>query len=608
MSERFWTAISRAVDGAGARAWHRCVLLAMLAHFALTAALALLRFGAVHNRTFDLALYGRMAWGLTHGQAWDPIVGGHFLGGHVPLVMVPLAWIGRLLGTVPVLLLAQSLAVAVAAWPLSRIAERRMGPAAGFVATLAFLLYPNLGHVATYEMHPGTLAVWPLCAALDAFDRQRPVALCLLCAAAVACRASLSLQTIMLGLLALWGPPPLRRAGIVLGVGSAAYFAFAQLWLQPRYGGGLAGSLDLHFGRWGGSPLGVVSALLERPASVLEHLSTPERLSYPLRVLLPLALLPLLRPRWLLCAMPPLALNLLSEFPTTPKLYSHYLTPAVPALVAAAIDGLGAARARSPATWALLIASVAGSVVTGGLPWSRDFDASAFRADAATESRKHALGAIAPGASVQAPDALLPHLCERRILHRAPPPERGTDFVVLDIDHRRRFARQETLLRTTEEPVLRRWLSRADYGLVAADEQLLVLQRGGSPRSGLARSYLAGTLPPWEGVALTDCLAIRAAELRESLWLELVARGPCPADLAVRLSPGPRPARVDLLFQGLLSPVHLRAGDRLRSPHPLTATERAAILASGLRVGLLRASGAPPRSDDPVSVPVAVTQ
>jgi hypothetical protein len=456
-------------------------------------------------------------------------------------------------------------------------------------------------------MHPGTLAVWPLCAAFDAFDRQRPVALCLLCAAAVACRASLSLQTIMLGLLAVWGPPRLRRAGIVLAAGSAAYFAFAQLWLQPRFGAALTGSLDLHFARWGGSPLGVVSVLFEQPARVLEHFSTRERLSYPLRVLLPLALLPLLRPRWLLCALPPLALNLLSEFPTTPRLYSHYLTPAVPALVAAAIDGLGAVHARRPATWALLIASVAGSVVTGGLPWSRDFDARAFQADAATQSRQHALQAIAPGASVQAPDALLPHLCERRILHRAPPPERGTDFVVLDIDHRRRFAREETLLRTTEEPVLRRWLSRVDHELVAADERLLVLQRGGAPRSGLARRYLAGTLPPWEGVELTDCLAIRAAELGESLWLEFVARGPCPADLAVRLGAGEQPTRVDLLFQGLLSPVHLRAGDRLRSPHVVNAAERAAILASGLWVGLLRASGAPPHPEDPGSVPVVVT-
>ena len=52
------------------------------------------------------------------------------------------------------LLAAQSLALALAAWPLSLIGARRFGPRGGVAAALAYLLYPNLGHVATYEFHP----------------------------------------------------------------------------------------------------------------------------------------------------------------------------------------------------------------------------------------------------------------------------------------------------------------------------------------------------------------------------------------------------------------------------------------------------------------------
>src|SRR5262249_54142184 len=151
-------------------------------------------------RTFDLALYARMAWGLVHGEAWDPIVGGNFLGGHLPFVLAPLGLLGVVLGTVPVLLVAQSLAIALAAWPLAQLGARRLGRAGGIAAAAIWLLYPNLGHVATYEVHPGTLAVWPLCCAIDACDRKRPCALAWLCAATVACRASLALQTFVLGL------------------------------------------------------------------------------------------------------------------------------------------------------------------------------------------------------------------------------------------------------------------------------------------------------------------------------------------------------------------------------------------------------------------------
>lgn len=595
------------------RASQAIVLALIVAHAGLTAWLALARYASVHNHTFDLALYTRMAWGLAHAQAWDPIVGGNFLGGHVPFVLVPLGFLGRLVDLVPVLLVTQSLAVALAAWPVARIGARRLGRAGGVVTALAWLLYPNLGHVTTYEFHPGTLALLPLCYALDAFDRGQPRALALSCLASVACRVSLALQTFVLGLFAVTGAPTLRRHGRAIALGSVAYFALWQLWLQPRFGHAPLAAADLHFGKWGGSPLGVLPALLRAPAQVLEHFGAPARLRYPLLVLAPLAFLPLAQPRLLLVALPPLMLNLLSEFPTASALYSHYLTPAVPALVVAAIDGLAALLARIP-SWrgaraaglcALLLAAAVSNVFAGGLPWSRDFVASDFAPDSATNSARQVISLIGPDASVQAPDALLPHLAQRSLVCRVPPPERGTDFVVLDLGHRARFAQQENLLRTIEEPLVRMWLARVDHGLVFADHKLLVMRRGISPRAGLVQRYFAGFASPASGLALTDCLAVQHAELKDTrLELLLVARYACPRDLALRLGADDKPARVELLFDGLLSPAHLTRGDLVRSSYQLSSAERDAIVMRGLHVGALRSSGARPRAFDPVSVEV----
>jgi hypothetical protein len=96
-----------------------------------------------------------------------------------------------------------------------------------------------------------------------------------------------------------------------------------------------------------------------------------------------------------------------------------------------------------------------------------------------------------------------------------------------------------------------------------------------------------------------------AAQLhKRSVELELVARARCPSDLAIRIGSTPKPARVDLLFDGLLSPAQLAAGDLVRSRHPLSKDERAAIERHGLRVGVLRASGARPLPADPISVEV----
>ncbi|MFI5308302.1 MAG: DUF2079 domain-containing protein [Polyangiales bacterium] len=592
---------------------HAAVGAAMLVFALLTSWLALARYAAVHNRTYDLALYARVAWGLAHFDAWDPIVGGGPFGGHSSFVLLPLGALGALLGTVPVLLVAQAIAIALSAWPIALIGSRRLGVIGGPLAACAFLLYPNLGHVASYEFHPGTLAILPLCWAMHALDREQPRALAACCAAALACRASIAPQTLMLGLLALSGPSLLRAMGVRIALLSAAYFALSVALLESAIPHGAAGSLAQHFGIWGGSPFGVLVALARTPAVVLAHFAAPQRASYLLRVLAPLAFLPLLRPRLLLVAAPPLALNLVSAFPTAVNIDSHYLTTAVPAFAAGAIEALAAlltrlqsARpARALCVAAFWFASVLGSILAGGLPWSRDFEVADFRGDELTRSGREVLAVVGDTASVQAPDALLPHFAERHLLARQPPPERVTDFVVLDIAHRARFAQKEDLLRTTEEPLVRSWLARPDHGLAYADRRFVVLRRGQRPRAGLVTRYFAGFAPPDSGIALTDCLAVRGADIEgKRLWIELVARGPCPSDLALRLGVGHKPLRVDLLFDGLLSPGHLARGDLLRSPHLLSDTERTALLHRSLVVGALRASGAPPHHWDPVGIEV----
>ncbi|HEY2732984.1 MAG TPA: DUF2079 domain-containing protein, partial [Polyangiales bacterium] len=340
---------------------------------ALTATESLARYATFHNRTYDLALYARQAWGLAHGQLWDPIVGAHFLGTHVALVLWPLGQLGDRFGTVRVLLIAQALAFGLATLPLSRIGARRFGDAGALCTAMAWLLYPNLSHVASYEFHPGSLGVLPLAFALDALDRPRAISFFVACLALLACRADFAFLTALLALSALFpvAPPPLLRAtyggqlpalsaanGGNVGEGwnairsripvalasaillvSIGYLGLQFLWLRPHFWATQT-SLDLHFSRWGGSPFGIVRALFRDPKLVFAHFSETRRLSYLPRLFLPLALFPLFAPRWLVLSLPFIAINLISTFPTTVEIYSHYLTPAVPIMVAAAMEGL----------------------------------------------------------------------------------------------------------------------------------------------------------------------------------------------------------------------------------------------------------------------------
>lgn len=574
---------------------------------ALFALLGWARYATFHNETFDLAFYTRIAWGLVRGDFWEPMVNAHVYGLHLSPMLVPLGALGWLTDTRMVLIAAQAAAFALAAFPLARIGARHFGSMGAILAAVTWLFYPNLGHVAGYEMHPGSMAVLPLgyiALAIDSGDRR---AFWLGAIGVLLCREDLALVVFGASVVfAFQHREHLRLAGLTAGL-TVAYALFFFLYLHPAHAPE-AGSLQLHFGRFGGSLGEVVLYLLSHPGELLAHLSTPERLGYLPKVLAPLALLPLLRPKWFLPIAPLLAINLISEWPTTTDLDVHYLTPALPFLVAGAIDGAGRlATHRAIVLPTLAAATLIGHVIAGGTPLALDFDAEVFSPDQRTVGAERITAAVPADASVQAPYAFLPHFAERRRLIRASSPESNAAYYVLDAQHRRAYAGREDLIRTFEEPPVRDWMARDDHRLVIAEGDYLLLQRGFHPRDGIGGRAVVGRTDPEGGQALCACLAVLDARLEEEeLILHFAARSSCPSDLAIRMGTEDRPPRVDLLFAGWLSPVHLRRGDLVVSRHRLGASLRSSITTDGLRVGAIRQSGARPAHADPNSVPVSL--
>lgn len=612
-----------------------------------------LRYRSVHNQTFDLAFYARMAHGLARGDFYDPIMGAHVLGLHASPVLVPLGWLGMLFGTVPVLLLAQTLSAGLAAQRLAQMGAGTLGPC-GALAGLAFALHPNLSHVLSYEFHPGTLALGPLVWTLDALDRRDARGLLWATVAVLLCREDLAAITALTGVVAwlVWTPTdaptdsglveaqPARRARRVAAGVALGSLLWLGLWIgfiipayTPR-----GGSLDLHFGHLGGGFVSAILSVFTQPQAVAAHILQPEKLSLLPRVLAPLLGLSLLAPRRLLPALPVFAMLLLSQFPTTSELRTHYLTPALPVLVWSAVHGLAwlrqklSARSLRPLAALVLTAVLAGYVAGGCGPLSLRFYLPYFVAGEDTLAAREVLAQIPADAPVQAPDALLPHLAERPTLHRAAPPERRVDYWVLDVSHRARYAGQGTLLRTAEEPFVRAFMAREDRGVRAYAPPYVLLERGYDPRAALTAFREEGAVAQGVTAApaprlLTSCLSVTHAtrapgsprasdssgaratsettppEGSAAVRVHFVAHGPCPTDLALRVGTRERPRRVELLFGGAASPALLRAGDRV-------FTDVADLLPAGatqptqVYVGALRSSGARPDPHDPTTLPV----
>ncbi|MET0284894.1 MAG: DUF2079 domain-containing protein [Polyangiales bacterium] len=561
--------------------------------FGLLLGLSWARYANVHQRTFDLALYARMAWGFAHGDGWAPLLGTSVWGCHLSPVLLPLGLLGRVFGTVPVLLTAQAASIALMLFPLARIGARRLGMRGVWLAGAAWLLYPNVFHVGTYEFHPGTLALLPMTWAFDALDRGKLEQLAWCALAALCCREELGAFAALM--FWLHYRDRAQKRALIYGASSVAYMVVGLLIVSAH--APMQGSADAHFGVWGGSPFGVLRALFTDPGQVFAHFKA--RLSYLPRLLAPLSFFSLLAPRLLLPALPYIALNMISAFPTATQQYSHYLTPALPALLVSGLVGVSDVRARFPrVTW--FIALAIAHFALGGSPLSLDFDRSAYVEDDTTRAARTILSAIPPEASVQAPYALLPHLAERKDLRRAPPPDAGLRYTVIDVSHRQRYARQEVLLRTSEEPLIRAWLARRDVQMIAYAPPYALFERA-------ERGARACVTPGSEqGTPLTQCLSVVDARLDHGeLVLRMTARDACPPDLALRYSIEGKHWPVVLLCDGALSPARLQAGDVIESRHRLTPEERAALERSEqLQLGSLRASGDTVLHGDPRAVTV----
>ena len=556
---------------------------------------AYFRYVNVQNETFDLAFYARMAWGLSGADFWDPIVGSNVLGLHISPVLFPLGVLGRLFGTVEVLLAAQALISTAAIFPLARIGNDVFGRPGCWVLPSAYLLYPGFFPVVSGEFHPGTLALFPLSCALLSMHLKDARGLAWAAVGVACCREDLLLITGIMAAVLAWRHPPARPIAKRVCLVSVLYVGFFFFVLHP-FLAPARGSLGEHFGPWGQSTFGVVLHWITHPHEVIAHVLAPKRLGYLAAVLAPLAFLPL-RAGWILLpVLPVFAINLLSHFPAAIRADDHYLSPAIPFLVVAALHGFVEIRDR------FRVIAVVVALVCSVVSWVSFERFEDFRESERTELARQVIDAVNEDEQLQAPYELLPHLAERQLLHRAPPPDHGGDVVVLAVGYRERFRGNESLIRTREEPIVRNWLARPGFGPVVANREYIMLRRGSDPRGGPAARYFVAH-EAGEGEMLTDCLSVvGATRLPDSQMVRIAfrAHGACPHDLAIRVGYGYRPRRVELLFDGVLSPAWLQEGDQLVSDHGLPDGFTGDIL----RLGLLRTSGTRPEHRDPVAVSV----
>ncbi len=438
----------------------RIVWFAIIGYAAIFSLICAWKYRMFAYNGIDLAYFNQVFWNTVRGRPFMQSIHPHLsLGDHAELAIVLLAPLYAIVQSPITLLALQSVALALPAYPLWRIAKLRMsswstgagdavrGPregagvararralagciAAGPAPVLFALLWlasPFVQNINLFEFHILPFALAPLMFALLEYERGRKAPFLAWCVAALLCREDVALAVAMIGVLA-WFEKKSRWwivAPLALGTG----WFVAALALVSHFAPEGSYKFMAYYSWLGATPGAVALGALLHPLRVLAHVFSLANLEMALGFLMPFAFLPLLAPLRLLLLLGPLAQILLGA-PGGGELIldTHYATLFLPALFLATIDGakrvpallkkqkkFAPDDARRLALGAIGISALYSMLLLGPLPAVVSHIATGDMNDRATIARA-AVAAIPNDGSVAASYSLLPALSSRERL------------------------------------------------------------------------------------------------------------------------------------------------------------------------------------------------
>ncbi|MCP5026325.1 MAG: DUF2079 domain-containing protein [Actinomycetia bacterium] len=279
--------------------------------FIWLAALSLARHRGV-GTGLELASWQQASHLINEGfKPTSSLIGTEFLAVDVSLVLYPLAAITRFLPTGGTLLLLQSAAIALGVLPLWWLCRSVCHLRAGASGTvlLAYVFYPSLHSLNLADFQAEALALPFLFTAVVAGLTGRWRWFWPLVVVVLACRADLGLAIGGLGLLFMAEGKP--REGIVTAVVGFGWAMVAMFAISPLIGAG--GFLQSSFPDYGDTAPSVLWGMVTDPLSVAADLFPEENFLLVVLLLAPVLFLPLVAFRYLLPAVPNLALILLAD-------------------------------------------------------------------------------------------------------------------------------------------------------------------------------------------------------------------------------------------------------------------------------------------------------
>lgn len=412
-------------------------------YFVLYVALSVLRHRTYHSFGFDLGLYDQVFWNTTQGRWFEstmsqanPIPHSQ-LGDHFTPIFVAIVPIYYAYPHPETLLVLQTFALAIGAWPVYLLARLKLPPGYASLWVLIYLLFIPLAWMNLYDFHETALSVAPLGFALYFLERGRRFWFLVFLLITFLTKEEMALIGAGFGLYALVGKRD-WKLGLPVLLGSLAAFEVIVQVAIPYFAGGRAFPYIVdRYAAVGGSPSAILRTAVTDPLRIVRAVAQPKKLYFVVALFGPVLGLSALAGWTAILLLPTLAYTLLSSYEPQFSFTSQYSAPLIPLIVGSAIIGLS--RLPDPARRWVMAAVVASSFVFswayGDLPYSRKFDTSLFQMQSRYAEFLPSLNQIPPDARVSAENGLPPHLDQRRYIYDFGfEGVQDADWVVLDYE------------------------------------------------------------------------------------------------------------------------------------------------------------------------------
>ncbi len=424
----------------------------------------------------DLAEVDQAVWWTMNGHplriTTRPALAG-YLGFHVEPILLALVPLYAMAPSPRTLLLIQVFALALAAVPLYLLAVKALDRPAALAFLLLYLLSPAVHNATLSDFHAVTLGVLPAMAALLALWQGRMRAALLFAVMTLLVREDYGLW---LAAVAIIGWRQTRnRVWIGVALAGLIWFLVATLAIIPLF---TTGTRSLFWDRY--------LFWLKGPEAWQAQGLLPEKGRYLAMLLLMGGAGAWLAPLWALPALPALGLNLLSNFPLSISLDSHYSALVLPMLLAATAIGLRRFRPRLRGVMLLCLLATALWVHSRE---GRSPLAVGFRPPERTTHSRALPAVLAPlpaDARLSASPALAPHVSERAWL-RIAPNHKNCDYMVLDLLQDRSGHPLEMQQRVFD-------LMADGWGVRAGQHGFLLLEKGW-PHTQIPATFYTFTRP-----------------------------------------------------------------------------------------------------------------